>query len=216
MGEFLNENPLVLLIGACEVGFWVLLGAGLAARYLLRARRLSTVLLVLVPVLDVVLVTASLVDVAGGSPPSLTHGLAAVYLGFTVAFGHSMIRWADTAFAHRFAGGPPPRKPPQYGAAKVAYEWREWGKMALAWGIALAVIFVTAAVAGTGVPPLGEWFADPMWSWGARLMPVVLIWFVGWPLWTTLAPPRAPEGSAPESAPESAPDSAQEATDVRR
>ena len=25
-------------------------------------------------------------------------------------------------------------------------------------------------------------------------MPVaVLIWFVGWPLWTTLAPPRAPE-----------------------
>jgi hypothetical protein len=43
------------------------------------------------------------------------------------------------------------------------------------------------------VPPLGEWFADPMWSWGARLMPVVLIWLVGWPLWTTLAPPRAPE-----------------------
>lgn len=204
MGEFLDENPLVLLIGACEVGFWVLLGAGLVARYLLRARRLSTVLLVLVPVLDVVLVTASLVDVAGGSPPGLTHGLAAVYLGFTVAFGHSLIRWADARFAHRFAGGPPPPKPPQYGVAKVAYEWREWGKMALAWGIALAVMFVTALVAGTGVPPFGEWFGDPMWNWGARLMPVVLIWFVGWPLWTTLAPPRAPEQSA------------QEAGDVRR
>jgi hypothetical protein len=95
MGDFLSENPLVLLIGACEVGFWVLLGAGLVARYLLRARRVSTVLLVLVPVLDVVLVTASLVDVAAGSPPALTHGLAAVYLGFTVAFGHTMIRWVD-------------------------------------------------------------------------------------------------------------------------
>jgi hypothetical protein len=195
MGEFLDENPLVVLIGACEVGFWVLLGAGLIARYLLRARRLSTVLLVLVPVLDLVLVTASLVDVAGGSAPGLTHGLAAVYLGFTVAFGHSLIRWADARFAHRFAGGPPPRKPPQYGAAKVAYEWREWGKMALAWGIALAVMFATATVAGTSVPPLAELHSDPMWSWGARLAPVVLIWFVGWPLWTTIAPPRAPEAS---------------------
>jgi hypothetical protein len=28
MGEFLDENPLVLVIGACEVGFWVLLGPG--------------------------------------------------------------------------------------------------------------------------------------------------------------------------------------------
>jgi hypothetical protein len=126
MVDFLDQNPLVLLIGACEVGFWVLLGAGLGTRYLLRARRVSTVLLVLVPVLDLVLVTASLVDVSRGAPPGLTHGLAAVYLGFTVAFGHSMIRWADARFAHRFAGGPPPRKPPQYGAAKVAYEWREW------------------------------------------------------------------------------------------
>ena len=111
---------------------------------------------------------------AGGSPPSLTHGLAAVYLGFTVAFGHSMIRWADARFAHRFAGGPPPRKPPQYGAAKVAYEWREWGKMALAWGIAVAVMLLTAAVAGTGVPSPLAWSADPMWSWGARLVPVLL------------------------------------------
>jgi hypothetical protein len=193
MVDFLDQNPLVLLIGACEVGFWVLLGAGLVMRYVLRARRVSTVLLVLVPVLDLVLVTASLVDVSRGAPPGLTHGLAAVYLGFTVAFGHSMIRWADARFAHRFAGGPPPRKPPQYGMAKVAYEWQEWGKMLLAWGIGLAVMLLTSVVAGTGVPPVGEWFSDPMWSWGARLLPVVLIWFVGWPLWTTIAPPRAPE-----------------------
>ncbi|MEU7818375.1 hypothetical protein [Pseudonocardia sp. NPDC049154] len=66
MGEWIGENPLVLVIGACEVGFWVLLGLGLAARYLLRVRRLSTVLLLGVPVLDVVLVGATLLDVAGG------------------------------------------------------------------------------------------------------------------------------------------------------
>jgi hypothetical protein len=195
MGGFLSENPLVLLVGACEVGFWVLLTAGLAARYLLRARRLSTVLLLLVPVLDVALVSASLVDVAAGSPPGLTHGLAAIYLGGTVAFGHSMIRWADARFAHRFAGGPPPPRPPRYGAAKVAYEWREWGKMALAWAIALGVMLVVATVADAGAPAPLDWSTDPMWSWGARLAPVVLIWFVGWPLRTTLFPPRAPEAT---------------------
>ncbi|MGI9001195.1 MAG: hypothetical protein ACR2GH_05970 [Pseudonocardia sp.] len=135
MGDFLSENPLVLLIGACEVGFWVLAGAGLAARYLLRARRMSTVLLLAVPVVDIVLVTASVLDVARVSPPGLSHGLAAVYLGFTVAFGHSMVRWADSRFAHRFAGGPPPPRPPRYGAAKVAHEWREWGKAALGWAV---------------------------------------------------------------------------------
>ncbi|MGH3564730.1 MAG: hypothetical protein ACRDRH_01585 [Pseudonocardia sp.] len=193
MGYFITHNPLVLLIGVCEVGFWVLVIGGLVARYLLRAPRLSTVLLIGVPVADVVLVVASLADLAGGSPPGLAHGLAAVYLGFTVAFGHSLIRWADVRFAHRYAGGPPPPKPPRYGTAKVVHEWREWGKLALAWGITVGVLFAMAAVAGTGVPAPLEWGADPMWSWAARLVPVVVIWFVGWPLSTTLLPPSEPE-----------------------
>lgn len=195
MSSFLAQNPLVLLIGASEIGFWVLLVAGLAARYLLRARRLSTVLLVGVPVLDLVLVAASLLDVARGSAPGTAHGLAAVYLGGTVAFGHSVIRWADRRFAHRFAGGPAPEPPPRYGAARVAHEWRAWSTMLLASVIAVAVMMLTATVAGAGVPPFGEWSGDPMWSWAARLVPVLLIWFVGWPLWTTIAPPRAPAGT---------------------
>jgi hypothetical protein len=199
MTAFVSDNPFVLVIGAAEVAFWLLLGAGLVARYLLRAPRLSTVLLVLVPVVDVVLVSASLADVARGSPPGSAHGLAAVYLGFTVAFGHSVIRWADRRFAHRFAGEPPPRPAPRYGAAKVAYEWREWGKAVLAWCIALGVLCLTAVVAGTGIPAPADWVADPSWSWAARLVPALLIWFVGWPLWTTIAPPRAPaEPAVPE------------------
>jgi hypothetical protein len=188
----LLANPLVWLIGASEVGFWVLLAAGLVARYLLRLRRVSAVLLLLVPVLDLVLIGASLADVAGGSPPGQVHGLAAVYLGGTVAFGHSMIRWADVRVAHRFAGGPPPPKPPAYGAEKVAYEWREWAKMALLTGIAIAVMLVVSVVAGQAVPPVPQWFADPMWSWAGKVGVVTVIWLVFWPVWATLAPPRAP------------------------
>ena len=192
MSELL-ANPLVWLIGASEVGFWVLLGAGLVARYLLRLRRVSTVLLLLVPVLDVVLIAASLADVASGSPPGQVHGLAAVYLGATVAFGHSTISWADRWVAHRFAGGPPSSRKPTYGAERVAYEWREWAKMALLLGIAVAVMLLTTAVAGRGVPPPQQWFTDPMWNWAARAGVVALIWLVFWPVWVTVAPPRAPE-----------------------
>ncbi|HZG92453.1 MAG TPA: hypothetical protein VEZ42_19770 [Pseudonocardia sp.] len=189
MAELLS-NPLVWLIGASEIGFWVLLAAGLLARYLLRLRRTSAVLLLLVPVLDLVLIGASLADVAGGSPPGQVHGLAAVYLGGTIAFGHSIIRWADARFAQRFAGGPPPPRPPRYGAEKVAHEWREWSKMALLVGIAVAVMLVVAAVAATPVPPVLEWGGDPMWGWAARTGTVALVWLVCWPVRVTIFPPR--------------------------
>lgn len=186
MADFLSENPLVLLIAACEIGFWILLLAGLAARYLLRKQRLSTVLLLSVPVLDLILVIASLLDVAQGATPGLTHGLAGLYLGFTVAFGHPTIKWADAQFAYRFAGGPPPPKPPKHGKAAIVREWRDWGRLMLAWAIAIAVMAASALTAGRGIPVPTEWAHDPMWHWALRVAPVALIWFVVGPLWTTL------------------------------
>lgn len=177
----------LFVIAACEVGFWVLLGLGLVARYLLRLRRTSTVLLLLVPVLDLVLVGASLLDVARGTPPGVTHGIAALYLGFTVAFGHSTIRWVDARFAHRFAGGPPPVRPPQHGSAKIAHAWREWSKAAVMAAIAAAVVALTAVVAGTGFPAVLAWYDDPLWSWAARAGSVAVVWFVVGPVWTSVA-----------------------------
>ncbi|MBC6463814.1 hypothetical protein HKK72_39190, partial [Actinomadura sp. HBU206391] len=55
------------IIAGCEIAFWVVLLAGLAARYLLRMRRLSTVLLICVPLVDVVLLVASVIDLRGGA-----------------------------------------------------------------------------------------------------------------------------------------------------
>ena len=105
--------------------------------------RVSTVLLICVPLVDLVLLVVSAIDLRRGAPANFTHGLAAAYLGFSVAFGHSMVRWADQRFAHRFAGGPPPWRPPKQGAARVRYEWREWARMLLAWAVA-SVLLVTA------------------------------------------------------------------------
>ncbi len=86
---------LIAIIVFCEIGFWVVLGAGLVARYLLGRRTLGAVLLAAVPLVDLVLLVATVVDLSNGATADFTHGLAAAYIGFSVAFGHSIIRWAD-------------------------------------------------------------------------------------------------------------------------
>ena len=137
---------LVGVIVACEIGFWVLLLSGLVCRYLLRMRRTSAVLLVLAPCVDLVLLTVSVLDLKSGGTATAAHGLAAVYLGASVGFGHRMLRWADVRFAHRFAGGPPPVKKPKYGVARAAYERSAWYAHFRAWlvGCALLLIAVVA------------------------------------------------------------------------
>ncbi|WP_416446041.1 hypothetical protein AB3K78_02960 [Leucobacter sp. HNU] len=97
-----------IIIG-CEIAFWVLIAAGLAARYLLRRPRLGIVLLALTPVVDLILLGAAAFDLRGGGRADFAHSLAAIYLGFSIAYGHRMIKWADVRFAHRFAGGRLPR-----------------------------------------------------------------------------------------------------------
>ena len=188
MGEIidtLRANPLAGLIALCEIGFWLLLAAGLAARYLLRLRRTSTVLLVSTPVLDVVLLVAAVLDLHRGTEASNVHGLGAAYLGFSVAFGHSLVRWTDQRVAHRFAGGPPPVRPPRFGPGKVRHEWHEWSKCVLACGIAAAVIVLLSFVVGTPERTEALWGAG---GWLTRLGMVTGIWFLAGPLWTTLSP----------------------------
>lgn len=144
-----GEAMLVLLIVACEVAFWGLLGAGLVTRYVLRWPRLSASLLVGVPLVDLVLLAATVVDLRRGATATAAHGLAAAYIGFSVAFGHGIIRWADDRFAHRFAGGPPPRRPPRYGRERARTEHLR------AWIVRLTLILV--------VWLLGWPVADTIW-----------------------------------------------------
>lgn len=137
---------IVAVIVACEVAFWVFIVLGLSARYLLRLRRTGAVLLALSPVTDLVLLTATALDLAGGGTATTAHGLAALYLGFSVAFGHAMIRWADVRFAHRFAGGPAPLRLAGREYTKAC--WRDLLRTILGAAVAAAVIGLLALVAG--------------------------------------------------------------------
>ncbi|WP_052848424.1 hypothetical protein [Streptomyces avicenniae] len=140
------------LILAAEIAFWVVLGGGLVTRYVLRRRRLSNVLLLCVPVVDLVLLTVTVVDLRSGGEPSWAHGLSALYLGFTVAYGHYVIHWADGHAAHWWGGGPRPQKPPRYGAARARHEWRLWAMTLagalIAIGVLEAMLWLIGDVAG--------------------------------------------------------------------
>ncbi|MER7950827.1 hypothetical protein ABTY59_25885 [Streptomyces sp. NPDC096079] len=150
---------IVTLIVLCEVGFWVLLAAGLATRYLLKMPRTGMALLLCEPLLEVLLLVVTAIDLKNGADPSWKHGLAALYIGYTVGHGHRTVKWLDGHAAHRLAGGPPPPKPPKYGMARARHEGAIW----------LGTL-VGAAVAG-GLLLLAMWYVgdggntDSLRSW---------------------------------------------------
>ncbi|WP_131742378.1 hypothetical protein [Actinomadura roseirufa] len=174
---------LLAVIAGCEIGFWVVLAAGLVARYPLRRRRTGAALLLCVPLVDVVLLVATVIDLRGGATAGFTHGLAAAYIGYSVAFGHSMVRWADERFAHRFAGGPPPARKPAHGRARARYEWREFGKAAAATALGCAVLLAMVAAVGDS----GR--TEALIGWTVRLGTILAIWSL-WPITYTLWPAK--------------------------
>ncbi|MGI5402973.1 hypothetical protein ACQEVG_26685 [Streptomyces sp. CA-135486] len=131
---------IVTLIVICEVGFWVLLAGGLALRYAARLPRLGAGVLLVEPLLEVVLLVVTAIDLKNGAEPDWKHGLAALYIGYTIAFGHYTIKWIDGHVAHRFADGPPPLKPPRYGTARAKHEGKLWLRTVLGAGIAIGLL----------------------------------------------------------------------------
>ena len=105
-------------------------------------------LLIATPLVDVVLLAATIADLRGGATATVAHSLAAVYIGVSVAFGHAMVRWADVRFAHRFAGGPAPVPAPRTGRAHAARERRGWLRHLLAWAVGASLLLAGVAVVG--------------------------------------------------------------------
>ncbi|MFJ2438971.1 MULTISPECIES: hypothetical protein [unclassified Streptomyces] len=131
---------IVALIVICEVGFWVLLAGGLALRYLARKPRLGAGVLLLEPLLEVVLLVVTAVDLRNGAAPDWKHGLAALYIGYTVAFGHYTVTWLDGHAAHRLAGAPPPAVPPRHGTARAWHETKLWLRTVLGAAVAIGLL----------------------------------------------------------------------------
>ncbi|MGQ4469986.1 hypothetical protein ACN6K6_001864 [Streptomyces violaceoruber] len=183
----------VALIIACEVGFWVLLALGLGARYLLKWRRTGVVLLLCEPVLELVLFAVTAWDLKNGAEPGWEHGLAALYIGYTVAYGHYTIRWLDGHAAHRLGGAPPPVKPPRYGRARAAHEGRLWLRTLL--GAAVACALLQGAVWYVGDD--GDVSSLRAFQWAAiRVLGIHGAVALGYLIWPKKAPAGGPEAAA--------------------
>lgn len=171
---------IVYLIIACEIAFWLVLGAGLAFRYVLGFPRLGAILLIGVPVVDVVLLVVTGVDLWRGAPADQAHGLAAVYVGFSVALGPSIVRWADQHVAARFAterqAGSAALTPQQ---AEIV-EWKAFGRACGAVAISVLLLMAEIAIAADNVDTAA------LWSWIPRLGLVLVIWMLGWPIPATV------------------------------
>ncbi|WP_336711258.1 hypothetical protein [Arthrobacter sp. USHLN218] len=149
---------MLLPIIACEIGFWVVLVLALVARYVLRKPRTARALLIAVPLIDVLLLALIVIDLRGGAVADWSHGLGALYLGMSVAFGHSMVSWLDAKFARRFDGAP--ARPKLYGWQRARREWREFGKAILAGAISAAVLLACIVLVGDAsrTQELAGWF----------------------------------------------------------
>ncbi|EST29540.1 hypothetical protein [Streptomyces niveus] len=180
---------IVTLIIICEVGFWVLLGLGLALRYFAKMPRASVAVLLCEPLLEILLLVVTAIDLKNGAEPDWKHGLAAVYVGFSVALGPELIKWADGRFAHRFAGGPPPVRPPKYGKARMVHEWKTAARWIVASAIAMGLLQAAIWYVGSD----GETGSLQMWQ---QKMLFVIGINVVWALSYTLFPKKAPGGTA--------------------
>lgn len=179
------------IIVACEIGFWVAIGAGLAARYLLKAPRLGVVLLALAPVIDLVLLIATGLHLKSGVNASWEHGLAAVYIGFSVAYGHRLIAWADARFAKRFAGGSLPA--PLTGWAYTRKCWGDVARTLLGVAIAAGILFGLTWWVGdaTRTAELQNWFGILLIVLG-----IDTVWAVSYTLWPKKSTAAQPAGAA--------------------
>ncbi|MGR0160630.1 hypothetical protein [Paenarthrobacter nitroguajacolicus] len=182
---------ILLAIVVCEVAFWVAILAGLAARYLLRRPRLGGALLILAPVIDAVLLALVAVDLLGGGTASWQHGLAAIYIGVSIAYGKRMVAWADAHFQHRFAGGPAPER-----LTGTRYTIKCWRDVLLT---ALAVV-IAAATLGAIILLVNDAERTSALSGFFRILGIIFgidfLWAVSYTIW-----PKKPARALPAITP---------------
>ncbi len=173
-----ESTYLYWLVVGCEVLFWLMLVLGLAARYWLRRAQLGRALLFSLPGIDLLLIALTAADLKGGATATFAHGLAAAYVGFTVAFGSLAVRWADERFAHWLAAGPPPSAAPSRGWGAVWYDVVLWVRCIAAWIVALAVLSALIAYIDSAA------VTQPLLLWYRIAFGSVFLWFVFGPVWS--------------------------------
>lgn len=107
-------------------------------------KKLGTFLLICTPFVDVILLVVTVIDLKNGTVATAVHGIAAIYIGVSVAFGYQMVKWADERFNYRFGNGEKPIKI-KYGKEHSRKKREGWFRHLVSWliggGILMSIIF---------------------------------------------------------------------------
>lgn len=132
-------NYIAWMIVACEIGFWIVILLGLFTRYVLKKNKLGVFFLALTPVIDLILLIAASYDLYRGATATIAHALAAVYIGISIGFGKSMIKWADERFRYYVTkDGPKPIK--LYGMEYSLHYLKGWGRHVISYLIGAGLL----------------------------------------------------------------------------
>ncbi|TCT19318.1 hypothetical protein EDD68_1181 [Melghiribacillus thermohalophilus] len=137
-------NFIAWMIVACEIGFWIVIALGLFTRYVRKKDKLGLFFLALTPVIDLILLVITGLDLYWGATATTAHAIAAVYIGISIGFGKSMIKWADERFRYYVTKeGSKPIK--RYGMEFAKHYLKGWGRHLLSYligsGILAGLIF---------------------------------------------------------------------------
>lgn len=172
---------MLIAIIACEIGFWVAITLGLLARYPLNMPRLGLTFFLATPLIDLVLLALVIIQLRDGAEPHLTHGIAALYIGFSVAFGHRAIAWADRTYRRRIRKEPVVE--PQHGS-KLRREIESFVRAVIAAAIAVGVLELAIIFAANPAA------AETLRQWHNTLLMVLFIWFITGPVWQFFTPAK--------------------------
>lgn len=127
------------MIVACEIAFWIVIVLGLVTRYIFKRKRLGLFFLALTPVIDLVLLIVTGIDLSNGAVATQAHALAAIYIGVSIAYGKSMIQWADERFQYYFLkqGSKPIQR---YGMEHAKHQVKGWLLHLLAYLIGVGLL----------------------------------------------------------------------------
>jgi hypothetical protein len=128
--------------------------------------------------IDLLLLGFTGADLRRGTTATFAHGLAAAYVGFTIAFGGVAVKWADEHFAHRFAAGPAPTKAPSRGWEVVRYDFKLWVRCIAASVITMALVEALVLFVGNGQTTAA------LLAWHKHAFGCIVLWFIFGPAWS--------------------------------
>lgn len=93
---------LTFFIILAEISFWIFILLGLMTRYIIKQGKLSIWFFGATPLIDFTLLILTIFDLKNGADATMAHGIAAIYIGVSIAYGKQMIKWADIKFQYYF------------------------------------------------------------------------------------------------------------------